>query len=713
LTKLIGAEFHPFVTGQGPTMPNRLESAQSPYLRSAAHQPIDWHQWGPEPFEQAGREGKPVLLDIGAVWCHWCHVMDHESYEDPALADQLNRHFVCIKVDRDERPDVDTRYQRAVQALTGQGGWPLTAFLTPQGEVFFGGTYFPPDGRYGRPGFASVLGRVREVFATEPDRVRDQALEIRRLVEQELDDAAPGLADADLLQRASRRMVAFADRTSGGFGTAPKFPHPAAIGFLLARSVGEDDPSLRAVVIEALDAMALGGIRDQLAGGFHRYSTDQRWVIPHFEKMSYDNSELLRVYADGHAALRRSLYAETARDTVRWVTEVLAEPTGGYGASQDADLEPGDDGSHYTWSLGQLDQALEPDEVRLAIVRFGLGTHGRMHHDPSQNVLFIAEPIETVAQRVGLPVEATEHQLAIVTDKLRAARAARPRPFVDRTRYAGWNAMMASAMLRAGLLLEDEKAVAHALGSIDRLRAATSENGTIDHGQGGLHGLLEDQVQAAAAGLDGFEATGDPGWLEWAERLMERAIATCWDQANSGFFDRPDGHEPGLLTARARPLHDNPTPSGNGVAAVVLSRLHQLTHASRWEDHRRQLLAAFAGRAEELGLFAATFFQALDWATAPAAHLVITGPADDPSARAMHRLALAAYLPRKVVVRITPANRDRLRVTPAIEGILTRPERVSAYLCIGTQCLEPAADSTAWSARLEQALTLARGGVPG
>ncbi|HLG04942.1 MAG TPA: DUF255 domain-containing protein, partial [Gemmatimonadales bacterium] len=327
---------------------NRLDGSVSAYLRSAAGQPVHWQSWGPEPFAEAAALGRPVLLDIGAVWCHWCHVMDHESYEDPALAGFINQHFVCVKVDRDERPDVDARYQRAVQAVARQGGWPLTGFLTPQAELFFGGTYFPPQSAPGRPSLREVLERVLQVWRAEPEKVIAQASSLRQLLSAHLDETAPGETSPLRLRDATHRIIAMADRAHGGFGNAPKFPHPVTVIFLLHRWCETPEPTIRAVIHETLDGMGRGGFRDLVGGGFHRYSVDERWIIPHFEKMSSDNAELLRVYAEGAAAFDRAAWREVAADTVRWIRETLADPAGGFGASQDADLGPGDDGAYFT-----------------------------------------------------------------------------------------------------------------------------------------------------------------------------------------------------------------------------------------------------------------------------------------------------------------------------------------------------------------------------
>ena len=690
-------------------MGHRLLTAPSAYLRSAAHQPVDWYPWGPEPFERARREDRPVLLDIGAPWCHWCHVMDRESYEDPGVAALLNLRYVCIKVDRDERPDVDARYQRAVQGLTGQGGWPLTAFLTAEADVFYGGTYFPPDGQHGRPGFRSVLERVADLYRDARDRAADQAERIRAFVREQLDEVGPGDWDAAVLREAIDRLLDLADRHHGGFGRRPKFPHPAATSLLLNAWHDQRHDLAREVAIKTLDGMADGGFRDHLGGGFHRYSTDERWLIPHFEKMSYDNAGLLRAYADGFGALREPRFAAVAREVVRFVREVLADPDGGYGASQDADQGSEDDGDYFTWSIAEVDRALTADEARVVVARFGLGTDARMPHDPARNVLFAAESPAAVAERTGLPRAAVESLLIGAVDRLRQVRRERPAPAIDRTRYGSWNAMLAGALIQGGPMIDSDWALDHGLTTLARLRREQSEPDRVAHagGDGGL--ALDDQMQAAAAALDAFEATGQGTWLAWAEALVGRAVAELWDPEQGGFFDRPeDAEDRGLLAARSRAIQDAPTPSGNGTAGLVLSRLFELTGASRWRDHRDRLLAAFAARGRELGLFGATYLLALDWAVHPATHLVVTGPLGDPAAQALHREALRAFVPRRVVVRLTPEAPPGVAVTAAVAELSRDRSRVAGYCCTGAACLAPALTVAEWRDRLSAA-----GAVPG
>jgi uncharacterized protein YyaL (SSP411 family) len=681
---------------------NRLADSESAYLQSAAHQPIHWYPWGPEAFAAAQTADKPVLLDIGAVWCHWCHVMDGESYENPALAGFLNDHFICIKVDRDERPDVDARYQRAVQTLTQQGGWPLTAFLTPKGEVFFGGTYFPPDGQYGRPGFRSVLASVLDAYRARPDQVQAQAQAIRRVLEEHLDESAPGEVGPNMLDAAVDQMVRIFDPVNGGFGSQPKFPNPGALTLLLHRWYDQPSEQARTMVDRTLQGMSRGGMYDQLAGGFHRYSVDARWIVPHFEKMSYDNSELLRAYLDAHALFGDEEYAEVARGIVRWVREVMADPDGGYAASQDADVGLDDDGDYFTWTRDEAAAVLSPDELDIAAAYYDIGTAGEMHHDPGKNVLFVSATVPGLAQRMGKSTEAIEALLRSAQDKLRAARAQRTAPFIDRTRYTNWNAMMASALLRAGAVLGDDWCRSHALLTLTRLRGENVEGDTVAHTPGGIHGLLDDQVQTAAAALDAYEATGEREWLEWSERLMDRVWADYWDGDEGGLFDTSRGRtgEEGLLPTKAKPVQDTPTPSPNGVAGMVVARLYEFTSDSRWKERGQELVRAFAGRARELGLYAATYLLAVDWQLNPSTHLVVVGAASDPSAAGMHRQALAGFLPRRVVQRLAPEAAEKHALPPALRAMITgRAPR--GYACTGQSCSPPAEELSAWAATLE------------
>lgn len=684
-------------------MTNRLADAASAYLRSAAHQPIHWYPWSDAAFAAAAAADRPVLLDIGAVWCHWCHVMDGESYEDPAIAEFLNQHFICIKVDRDERPDVDVRYQRAVQAMSGQGGWPLTGFLTPSGQVFYGGTYFPPDGKYGRPGFRSVLDQVLHVFRTQRDRVDQQAGTVLRILSEQLNEGAAGTLAPALLTMATGQMVLRYDRTNGGFGGAPKFPHPGAVRFLLERAQDTGDAEHRSMAEHTLQAMARGGMHDQLGGGFHRYSVDARWIVPHFEKMAYDNAELLRAYVDGAMILGDPEYLAVAAGIVRWIGEVLAEPDGGYGASQDADVGLHDDGDYFTWTVEEAERALTPEEFVVASAHYDIGTAGDMHHDPGRNVLFIAESVEAISRRLELDFATTDRRLEDARRKLFAARQLREAPFVDRSRYTSWNAMLVGALLRAAPLLNDAWPRDHALRTLHRIRSEQPDPTALTHAPNGGGGLLEDQVQLALALVEAYESTGDLQWLTWSEALLDRTWELYEDRAAGGLFDTSSSSSgTGLLTARVKPVQDTPTPSPNGVAALVAARLAELTGAPRWRERRDRQLHAFAAGAADLGIFGAAYLLAASWALLPASHLVIVEDGDAALADALHLAALRSGLPRRVVQRVRAGHAPPLPA--AVQGMLGAAHGTRAYLCVGTSCRAPVQSIEAWRGLLEEAV---------
>src|ERR1051326_4978688 len=394
---------------------NSLERASSSYLRSAMHQPVRWHQWSPEAFEEAKRENKPILLDIGAVWCHWCHVMDRESYEDPEIAQIVNERFIAIKVDRDERPDIDSRYQVAIQAISGQGGWPLTAFLTSEGKPFYGGTYFPPDDHYGRPSFKRVLLAISDAYREKNSDVTEQAKMVETAISQAESFAGKsGTFSPAIIDDIVKSALDMFDAEHGGFGSSPKFPHPSAIDVLLDRYSRTGDEKIRHVIVTTLEKMARGGVYDQLAGGFHRYSVDERWVVPPFEKMSYDNSELLKNYVHGYQATGEPFFADVARDIIHWVDQWLSDPEhGGFYASQDADLSMDDDGDYFTWTLREAQAVLTDEEARVASLRYDLHQVGEMHHNPAKNVLFVKASIDDIAKRL----ERTPAQIEALTKR--------------------------------------------------------------------------------------------------------------------------------------------------------------------------------------------------------------------------------------------------------------------------------------------------------
>ena len=682
---------------------NRLAGSASPYLAAAATQPVHWYPWGDDAFRAAEAQRRPILLDIGAAWCHWCHVMDRESYESASLAAFLNDHFVCIKVDRDERPDVDARYQRAVQAVSGQGGWPLTALLTPDGRAFFGGTYFPPESIHGRPGFRTVLRSALDAWNERRPQVQEQADTLTRLVSGHLDESAPGALSEELLDAGAAAMLQVFDPQYGGFGRQPKFPHPAALRFLLSRWQATGDGASRDAVERTLDGMALGGFHDQLGGGFHRYSVDERWIVPHFEKMSYDNAELLLAYLEGALAFGEVRHAEVARGVMHWVRDTLAIGDGGYGASQDADVGLDDDGDYWTWTRAEAEAALSPEEFAVAEAYWDIHTAGEMHHDPGRNVLFVAESAGSIARRMGLGEARVSELIEQARAALLRARSRRPAPLVDVNRYASWNAMLASAMLRAGAALGDRAAVAHALLTLERVRAEAPGPDRVAHARDGDTGLLEDGVFVAEAALTAFEVTGDDRWLAWVVALAERLWRDHEDARDGALFDLANDAVGGaLLAARGKPAMDSPTPSPNGLAAIVAIRLAHLTGDERWRVRAERVVGAFAGGLRSAGVHAATMLRAADWIQMPVTQAVIAGPAGDPAVQLMHQAAFCNYLPRLVVRRVTSASAPG--TPPEVGALLAASDgRAVAMLCVGRSCRLPRYDADAWQAELAAA----------
>jgi uncharacterized protein len=496
---------------------NRLKDSASPYLRSAAHQPIDWHEWNESAFARAKSEDKPILLDIGAVWCHWCHVIDRESYENVEIAKIINEHFVPVKVDRDERPDVDSRYQSAISALSGQGGWPLTGFLLPDGKPFFGGTYFPPEDQMGRPGFRRVLLSVAEAFKNKRADLERAANSVSDAVAQaEIFAGARADFDPNVIDAQIRSVTKQFDIKNGGFGNSPKFPHASAIDLVLERyqrtsAASGKEEHLLAIAETTLEKMARGGVYDQLAGGFHRYSVDERWLVPHFEKMSYDNSELLRNYLHGWQVTLNPLLRETSEGIIGWVNEELSDQdNGGFYASQDADYSLDDDGDYFTWTLEELRAALPAEDARVMELYYDVEAQGEMHHNSAKNVLWIARNSGDIAKQLGLDESTVRLTIASAKGKMLAARLPRQTPYVDTTMYVSWNAMFVSAYLDAAHVLDGalgSNCRTFALKTLDRMLSEvwTDARG-FGHRIGGpaLEGSLDDQVFSVLALLDAY-----------------------------------------------------------------------------------------------------------------------------------------------------------------------------------------------------------------
>ncbi len=699
---------------------NRLEHAASSYLRSARHQPVDWHAWGEAAFVRAQSEDKPILLDIGAVWCHWCHVMDRESYEDPEVAALINRHFIAVKVDRDERPDVDARYQAAVSAISGQGGWPLTAFLTPDGRPYFGGTYIPRDDRYGRPGIGRVLTAMAQVWRERRDEALETAANVMAAIEHNESFSARGseLSPA-LVEKIAASILAQFDPHHGGFGSQPKFPHPAALDLLLQVALTRGDAKAREAFTVTLEKMASGGVYDQLAGGFHRYSVDERWTVPHFEKMLYDNTELLRNYVHGYQSFVREDFAATAREIVAWLDDVMTDrERGGFYASQDADVGLDDDGDYFTWTLDEARAVLDGEELEIASVYWDIGELGDMHHNPAKNVLHLKRAMAEVANRLGKNEEHLRALLHSARRKLLAARLQRPTPFIDRTLYTGWNAMAVTAYLEAARVLRLEDARNFALLTFDRiLDQAWDGDATLHHviaypdgiaPSENAPGTLDDYAFTIHAAIDAWLACGEMRYYGAATRLADAMIARFYDRAAGAFYDSaaPDASAPlGALAARRKPLQDAPTPAGNPTAAAALLRLEALSGRKEYREIAEDTLACFAGIVEHFGLYAGSYALALERLRRNPVQVVIVG--SDPLAAHLEATAVAGFAVNKTVIRIDPSRLVPGGLPEALaETVLQVPVPAGAeawaLVCRAGACLPPIADAEA----LLQALSL-------
>jgi uncharacterized protein YyaL (SSP411 family) len=684
---------------------NSLSRASSAYLRSAMHQPIQWHEWGEEAFAEAQRENKPMLLDIGAVWCHWCHVMDRESYEDPAIAEIVNQRFIAVKVDRDERPDIDSRYQIAVSAISGQGGWPLTAFLTPDGKPFFGGTYFPPEDHYGRPSFKRVLLSIAEAYREKNDEVVDQAKMVENAIAQaelhsnQNSDFSPGVIDAIV-----KSAMGMFDERNGGFGSAPKFPHPAVLDLLIDQYVRSGDAQMRHVFVTTLENMARGGVYDQLAGGFHRYSVDERWAVPHFEKMCYDNSELLHNYVHAHQATGSEFFAAVARDIIRWMDDWLSDrEQGGFYASQDADISLDDDGDYFTWTLGEAREVLSEEEAQVACLHYGIHEMGQMHHNPAKNVLSVQLSVEDISKRLKQKPAGVQTRLSSAKEKLYAARLKRPTPYVDKTVYTGWNALCVSAYLEAAKVLGLDSSRHFALRSLDRILAEgwSADSGlahVIAYSDVGAamrptRGVLDDYAFVAKACLDAYEATADLSYFDFATRIADFMVERFFDKTGGGFFDTPtmaDGETPlGVLGTGRKPFQDSPTPAGNSVAAIALMRLYAYTNRENYREYAEQTIAVLGGAATQYGIFAATYGIAAVHFSQSHTQVVVVG--EEAAAERLYHAAVKRFALTKTVIKLTPSQAVPQNLPPVLAATIpqhpaVKARHTAAVICHGFAC---------------------------
>ncbi|CAG0124247.1 hypothetical protein RHDC2_00425 [Rhodocyclaceae bacterium] len=662
-------------------MPNRLAQETSPYLQQHADNLVDWFPWGEEALRRAREQGKPILLSIGYSACHWCHVMAHESFEDASVAAVMNQHFINIKVDREERPDLDHIYQAAHNMLTQRsGGWPLTLFLTPDQVPFFGGTYFPKQARYNLPGFVQLLEHVAGIYRTHQDDIAKQNASLLRTFDTTLPRAKDQTDFNKIpLDDACRELRQSFDPVYGGFGGAPKFPRPTELEFLLRQATHANDSDARRMALHTLRKMADGGIHDQLGGGFCRYSVDDRWAIPHFEKMLYDNGLLLALYADacvltGEAALRR-----VVQGIAGWAMREMQSPQGGFYSSLDADSEH-EEGKYYVWTREQAASLLSPEEYAVAAARYGLDQPPNFEN--RQWNLVVAQTPEAIAGARHLPLEQVAQQLASAQQKLFAARASRVRPGRDEKILVSWNALMIRGLARAGRILDEPEWVASAQRAADFIRAELWQNGrllaTCKDGRAHLNAYLDDYAFMLDALLELLQAQFRPADLELARALADVLLEQFGDQQQGGFFFTSHDHE--KLIHRPKPGHDNAMPSGNGVAAFALQRLGHLLGETRYlESAGRTLALYYPALAQQPTGFMSLLMVLQEYLTPP--RIVILRGAPGTSAAWRQQLS-QHYWPSTLVLALEGefASLPETLAKPGTQG-------VSAWVCQGVKCL--------------------------
>jgi uncharacterized protein len=583
---------------------NRLIKEKSAYMQHAAHQKIDWYPWSEEAFEKAKEEDKPVFLSSGAVWCHWCHVMAKESFEDEETAKLLNEHFIAVKIDRDERPDIDRRYQKALAVMGISGGWPLNIFLTPDKKPFFGGTYFPPSEGFGRPGFKSLLQAIGNMYKQKKEEVNKYGREYFNYMKQE--KFIPSNLDMSVLDKAKISILSDFDPTYGGFGSAPKFFMPGAMEFLIRKYSNDKDDALENIIKKTLISMARGGIYDQLGGGFHRYSTDEAWIIPHFEKMADDNAWLLLNYVHAYMLFGDESFRETSEGIINFLLNELSSTDAGFYSSQDADVTPDDEGGYFIWKDEDFKKILNDDEYRILSL-YLLHEKAAMRHNALKKVLFIEEEVEDIAQKVSMDVEKVSKIIDIGKTKLLMERTKRDKPFVDMAIYTSINGMLISAFFEAYKVLKDEEIKEFALKSLEKVIIANFTDEGLFH-SAGVCALLDDYVNLVGAFIGAYEATGNISYLSQAEEFMKVCIDKFWDIESGGFFDTDED----VIGTRLKEIGDAPHPAANSVGIMNLIKLSHMSGNREYLSYAEKALKCFHLTAHSMGIHGGYYYCALD-----------------------------------------------------------------------------------------------------
>jgi uncharacterized protein len=680
---------------------NRLAGETSPYLLQHQHNPVDWYPWGEEALERARREDKPILLSIGYSACHWCHVMERESFEDESIALLMNENFVNVKVDREERPDLDQIYMTAVQMMTRHGGWPLTVFLTPDLVPFYGGTYFPPEDRHGMPGFPRVLTGVAEAYRAKPEEVRESAAELlAELSRSGITRESNEPVATELLDSAASALARAYDARHGGFGGAPKFPPSMALEFLLRQHRRASDQFSIEIVRHTDRRMAEGGLYDQLGGGFHRYSTDARWLVPHFEKMLYDNALLSRHYLHAYQATGEEFFRRVVEETLDYVTREMTGPEGGFYSTQDADSE-GVEGKFFVWGKREIEELLGAEDARLFNAFYGVTESGNFE---GENILHVTRAADEVARELGVETARLEEALRRGRRILFEARERRVKPGRDEKVITAWNGLMLESFAEAAAVLErpDYRATAerNAAFVLENLR----RDGLLLHvykdGRARHVGFNDDYAFFVSGLVTLFETTGEPRWLEEAVALADKMVEEFWDDDGGGFFYT--GRSGERLIVRNKDYFDNAIPSGNSVAAELLLRLSALTGD---EGYRRKAVSLLRLVRDLAARHPSAFGYALCafdfYLSTPKEIVVVTPGGDAPAAAPFEREVWRRFLPNKVFVRAAEGDERLARLVPLLQDRTAQSGGATAYVCENYACRQPAGDPAELARQLE------------
>lgn len=670
---------------------NRLIQEKSPYLLQHAYNPVNWYPWGEEAFQKAIKENKPVFLSIGYSTCHWCHVMERESFEDEEVAKILNENFVSIKVDREERPDLDNIYMTVCQAMTGSGGWPLSIFLTPEKKPFFAGTYFPKIERFGNPGFIAILKKISDLWRTNREKVISSSEQVTDIL-QSMAVLKPGeILTRETLQRAYEQLASSFDSIYGGFGTSPKFPTPHNYTFLLRWWKRSNNPTALEMVEKSLERIGHGGIYDHLGGGFHRYSTDEYWLVPHFEKMLYDQALLAIAYTEAYQATGKMLYADTVKGIFAYVLRDMTSPEGGFYSAEDADSE-GVEGKFYVWTPDEIIKILGEKEGKIFCDYYDVSREGNFE---DKNILHVDKPLDTFARLSGLKIEELQLLLKNARQRLFAERQKRIHPHKDDKILTSWNGLMIAALAKGAQALHEQEYRQAAVRASDFILNTLRRNdGTLLRryrlGEASIPGYLDDYAYFVWGLLELYEATFDVKYLRTAVELNNQTIEYFWDKQGGGLFFSGEKNE--MLIARTKEIYDGAIPSGNSVALLNILRLGRMTGNTELEKISEQIIKSFGETINQHPSGYTQFLCALDFALGPTKEIVVTGEPDMDDTKQILMEIWKRFLPRKVLLLHSPKDKSLEEIASFVKEQHPVHGRATAYICENYTCKAPATD---------------------